>query len=132
MTKIYDRQQRARKDLDQIWEHTESVHVIHYSCESFYDRQEGNSPRITSIAVRNLGTAQTQSFSIHKYGEIKGYTHGELEQHYNELEKTMLAEFFVFVKMRSGHRWVHWNMRDINYGFHALEHRFRVDRKSVV
>jgi hypothetical protein len=23
-------------------------------------------------------------------------------------------------------KYVHWNMRDVNYGFQAIEHRFRV------
>ena len=46
--------------------------VIHYSCESFYDRPEGQSPRITSIAVRRLDTGQTLSFSIYQVAERKG------------------------------------------------------------
>ena len=38
----------------------------------------------------------------------------------------MLADFFKFLQENQGLTWVHWNMRDINYGFAALEHRFRV------
>ena len=38
----------------------------------------------------------------------------------------MLADFFRFLQENQGLTWVHWNMRDINYGFAALEHRFRV------
>lgn len=38
----------------------------------------------------------------------------------------MLGEFFSFMQQNQGLLWVHWNMRDINYGFAALEHRFRV------
>lgn len=38
----------------------------------------------------------------------------------------MLDEFFTFVGTRVGFKWVHWNMRDINYGFAAIEHRYRV------
>jgi hypothetical protein len=38
----------------------------------------------------------------------------------------MLQEFFDFLKSRHGYTFLHWNMRDINYGFQAIEHRFRV------
>jgi hypothetical protein len=38
----------------------------------------------------------------------------------------MLDRFFEFVRMRQHCNWVHWNMRDANYGFAALEHRYRV------
>lgn len=59
MSKVYKRQSIARKELDDIWDHPEQVSVIHYSCESFYDRTDGTSPRITSIAIRNLESGQT-------------------------------------------------------------------------
>lgn len=126
MSKVYERQKQARKDLQQLWEHPEQVSVIHYSCEGFYERPDGSSPRITSIAVRNLKTAQTQSFSIHKYSELKGLSAGELEGHYNELEKEMLQNFFVLAQERKEHKWLHWNMRDENFGFHALESRCKI------
>ena len=32
----------------------------------------------------------------------------------------MLARFFEFVRRHSHYYWLHWNMRDINYGFAAL------------
>jgi len=38
----------------------------------------------------------------------------------------MLGEYFEFLRTHSNHTWLHWNMRDINYGFHALEHRYKV------
>lgn len=33
----------------------------------------------------------------------------------------MLDAFFEFTKERKEYKWVHWNMRDSNYGFHAIE-----------
>ncbi len=30
------------------------------------------------------------------------------------------------MKQHKAYFWVHWNMRDINYGFPGLEHRFRI------
>lgn len=38
----------------------------------------------------------------------------------------MLDAFYEFVRERTGHKWVHWNMRDGNYGFHAIELRHRI------
>lgn len=102
------------------------VIVIHYSCESFYDRPDGTSPRITSIAVRNLSTGQSQSFSVHQTAEREGVPIDAIPNHYDELEKQMLAEFYEYVARHNGYAWLHWNMRNIDYGFQALAHRYRV------
>lgn len=123
--KVQKRRQ-AQKKLYELMSKAEQVVVIHYSCESFYDRPDGSSPRITSIAVRNLGAGQTVSFSIHQAAERKGYSAIDLEDDYNKLEKLMLDEFYDYVRRHSSHTWLHWNMRDINYGFQAIAHRYRV------
>ncbi len=100
--------------------------VIHYSCESFYDRPNGASPRITSLAIRNLHDAQTVSFSIHQIAEEEGVLFEEIEQNYDKLEKKMLERFYDYIKTKKDKVWIHWNMRDINYGFQAIGHRFKV------
>ena len=104
----------------------DNVLVIHYSCESFYDRIDGSSPRITSIAVRDLASGQTKSFSIHQMAEREKINYDQIEKNYNHLEKIMLGEFYDYVRGRAKNTWVHWNMRDINFGFAALAHRCRV------
>lgn len=123
--KIQKRRQSKIK-LAELMSKSEQVIVIHYSCESFYDRPDGSSPRITSIAVRNLESGYTTSFSIHQVAERKGYSANTLEQHYDQFEKLMLDEFYEYVSRHSSHIWLHWNMRDINYGFPALAHRYKV------
>lgn len=50
------KQKQGWATLDRIFAHPANVWVIHYSCESFYDRPEGRSPRITSIATRKLNS----------------------------------------------------------------------------
>lgn len=121
---------RARSEgletIAKVSESPDRVVVIHYSCESFYDRKDGRSARITSIAVRNLGSGQTTSFSIHQMAERDGRSPAQLEAQYDELERRMLDEFYEYVARHSTHVWLHWNMRDINYGFSALAHRHRV------
>ncbi len=116
---------KALERLDDLGKRSETVLVIHYSCESFYDTTEGQTPRVTSIAVRNLQSGQTESFSIHKIAEQTRVPFDEIDSNYDELERAMLDEYFEFVRTRQGYIWVHWNMRDINYGFIAIEHRYR-------
>lgn len=123
---------KTLRKLMELLDREDHVLVVHYSCESFYDRPDGQTPRVTSIAVRNLSSGQTASFSIHKVAEHKGIPLPEIEKTYDELEKEMLAEFYTFVNAHANHDWVHWNMRDINYGFAALKHRFRVLKGNPV
>jgi hypothetical protein len=118
------RQRVARYALDSI--DLANTWIIHYSCESFYDRPEGRSPRITSIAVRKLDTGQTLSFSIHQMAEERHIPFAEIELHYDGLERGMLDRFYAHIGAHRGMKYVHWNMRDINYGFPAIEHRYRV------
>ena len=71
--------------LEEVFQSPENTVVVHYSCESFFDRTDPHSPRITSIAVRNLDSGQTRSFPIHLVAERRGLL-GNIEQHYDELE----------------------------------------------
>ncbi len=121
-----NRRRKIEDQLDSILERPSDALVVHYSCESFYEREDGRTPRVTSIAVRNFDSGQTESYSIHKVAEQRGIPLIEVPDRYDELEKDMLGDFFKFMQQNQGLLWIHWNMRDINYGFAALEHRFRV------
>lgn len=120
------RRKAALKQIEDIEKKCDSALVIHYSCESFYDIKDGHTPRVTSIAIRNYSTGQTSSFSISKCAEQQGATVDEIDGRYDEFEKQMLDEYFDFIKSRHGYNFIHWNMRDINYGFQAIEHRYSV------
>jgi len=128
MVNTRQRLNKRRKTLNEIQNlvnNAANLLIIHYSCESFYHIKDGRTPRITSIAVRYFHTGQTETFSIHKVAEKKGFL-AEVEARYDELEKVMLTEFYKFIKTHLNYNWVHWNMRDINYGFQAIDHRFSV------
>ena len=112
------RQKAGRAILDSL--DAANCWIIHYSCESFYHRPEGRSPRITSIAVRKLDTAQTLSFSIHQIAEERRIPFAEIETHYDVLEREMLDRFYAHVGAHRGMKYVHWNMRDINYGLELV------------
>lgn len=122
----FRRRKAARKSFEDLDKRRDMYIVLHYSCESFYDVKDGRTPRVTSIAARNFTTGQTASFSIHKSAEQIGVHPSDINQRYDELEKHMLDEYFDFVKSRHGYSFIHWNMRDINYGFQAIEHRYKV------
>ncbi|MDR1013223.1 MAG: hypothetical protein LBL38_03040, partial [Lactobacillales bacterium] len=48
------------------------------------------------------------------------------DNNYDEIEKIMLTEFYHFLRSNTLATFVHWNMRDTNYGFSAIEHRLQV------
>lgn len=120
-----DTKKRARQRLKVIEQSLAEVLIVHYSCESFADKPDGYSPRISSIAVKDFESAQTQSFSIHNVAEIEGILRSEIEQHYDRLERTMLDELSAFLAANKSCIYVHWNMRNATYGFQAINHRHR-------
>lgn len=99
--------------------------IIHYSCESFKDMPDGYSPRISSIAITDYSSAQSKSFSIHYAAEKTGIPKNTIEDHYDQLEKAMLDDFFEYVRNYSDCLYAHWNMSSHAFGFEAIYRRFR-------
>lgn len=104
----------------------ENFYVIHYSCQSLFDNNEALSPRITSIAVSHYATDQVVSFSTHSVAEELGIGREEVLRRFDEVEAKLLQDFYGFVRERRDKFWIHWNMRNLTYGFEHLEHRYRV------
>jgi hypothetical protein len=124
MSTTYRRSKNALAKLRELL--SKPALFIHYSCESFYDYTIPASRRITSIAVRVGNSSQTHSFSLHLSAEKLGHL-ADIAQHLDDCERAMLGEFYDFVQThRHAYNWLHWNMRDANYGFEALDHRFAV------
>ena len=119
------RQKLARTKINDCISNPANCSVVHYSCESFYDRLNRRSPRITSIAVLDLGTDQITSFSIHLVAEKEQVGFADIRDQYDHLELKMLEEYFAYLKSYQDRKYVHWNMRDVGYGFEAIQHRFR-------
>lgn len=118
-----DTHRKAKQDINAFYDQDSYCLIIHYSCEDFHKVKYGKTPRITSIAVRFLSTGQTKSFSIHKTAELKKTPVDKICENYDELEKEMLEAFYEFVKEYKHWKWLHWNMRNENYGFEALSFR---------
>jgi hypothetical protein len=112
--------------FSEIRKHPERFYVVHYSCQSLYDDNDGFSPRVTSIVVMHLGTRQTVSFSTHAIAEELGISKSDIALKFDTIEAELLSKFFNFVRDRKDKFWLHWNMRNIPYGFEHIEHRYRL------
>lgn len=119
-----------KEKLKYLQDNENLLHIIHYSCENLNDNNEGYSPRITSIAVVHIASDTTHSFSIHLIAEQMEIERDKITEKYNELEKVMLEDFNEFIKNHQNALWIHWNMNNINYGFEAIEHRYKVLSKK--
>ena len=123
----------VNQNLKKLKQKKEKILVIHYACESFYDLKNGKTPRINSIAIQNFSNRLTEIFSISKIAEIKGYNSKDIENHYDKLEKEILNEYFNYIKDKlKDHIFVHWNMKNGQYGFQALEHRCKTLKGEII
>lgn len=112
-----------------VKKHPGRFYIIHYSSQSLYDEgvdRGGLSPRITSIAVMHTSTRQTVTFAMHAVAEELGIPKDQVENRYDEIECAILERFYAFIRDRREKYWVHWNMRNVVFGFEHLEHRYRV------
>jgi hypothetical protein len=117
----------ANKFFRDIRNHSDRFYIIHYSSQSLYDAEAGaHSPRITSIVVRHYASGQTVSFSTHTTAEYLHIPPDELEAKYDDVERELLRQFYNFSRDRREKYWVHWNMRNVTFGFEHIEHRYRV------
>jgi hypothetical protein len=116
----------SRQFIKEVKNHPENFYVIHYSCQSLYDDNEALSPRITSIAITHYATEQTVSFSTHSIAEELHIQRENVLNEFDRVELKLLQDFYGFVRDRRDKFWVHWNMRNLTYGFEHLEHRYRV------
>lgn len=114
------------KFIKEIKRNPENFYIIHYSCQSLFDDNEALSPRITSIAITHYATEQTVSFSTHSIAEEMHISRDSVRERFDEVERKLLQDFYVFIRDRRDKYWVHWNMRNLTYGFEHLEHRYRV------
>ncbi len=120
------RQREARHRLDDFLAHPPAVWTIHYACQSFAQGQRLGSPRVTSIAARNLAQGETASFSIDTEAELARLAPEDVPANLDRLERALLDGFYQFLVANRAMRFLHWSMRDANYGFAALEHRYRL------
>lgn len=117
------RYKKSKEIIERIYDNKSDYLLIHYSCESFFNITDGRTPRITSVAIKELDSKQTKSFSIHKVAEEKGIEANAIFSNYDKLEKTMLEQLNSYMRNNTSKKWVHWTMTDMNFGFEAIKHR---------
>jgi len=123
--KRIEERNKALEVVSDLKRNINSVIVIHYSCQSFY--QQAVLPRVTAICVKNKFNGSSSTFSISLQGQIRGMDVLNLtDDDFNSLEREMLDEFYAYVSAFRTHKWVHWNMRNATYGFDAIANRYRV------
>jgi hypothetical protein len=67
------------------------------------------------------------SFSMHLSAEEMKISRYNIENKYDDIEKDMLNKFVSFLQKHYDNTfWIHWNMTNINYGFEALAHRYKI------
>jgi hypothetical protein len=112
--------------LNEIKKNPQDYYIIHYSCQSLNDDNEGLSPRITSIAIQHFKSGQAISFSTHTIAEELGIDKNNVWAEFNQIEKKLIPDFYKFVEERKDKFWIHWNMRNSSFGFEHIEHRCKV------
>jgi hypothetical protein len=116
----------GQKRISELKEGKSKTLIIHYSCESFFNLQ-GRTPRVTSIVVKNRDNHTSVSFSIHLMAQIKNRDISNLsDEDFDYVEKEMLKDFYDYQKKHLTYKWVHWNMRNANFGFEAISNRYRI------
>ena len=117
--------QLMKNFFTEVGRHADRIYIIHYSSQSLFDAEaNGLSPRITSIVVRHYQTGQTVSFATHTVAEYPEIPRDQVEVRYDDIERELLIQFYSFARDRREKYWVHWNMRNVVFGFEHLEHRY--------
>ena len=126
----YKRRKDALKKIRSLLNEPEHVWFIHYSCESFYNKEEPFSSRISSIAVRRLSDGLTHVYSISQEASLYKISPTQIsDEQYALLEKSLLDKFYQFLEQESSEAshvrtFIHWGMKSDEYGFAALEYRY--------
>ena len=110
------RMQEHREAKDVLKKLGDNKHIystIYYSCQD-----TGLLPRITSIAVCDVSTWQSKSFSIHISAELLRITPADIPEHYDKIEGEMLRDYFEYLRTSEKIIFVHWDS-----GFQAIEQR---------
>ncbi len=116
----------AVRNIKKITEDPSKVFFIHYSESSTYDDDDyGNiSPIITSIVIKSLDGQIDKQYAIHLEADKADIPKDQIQDSYRELEFRILKLYNDFVKRHLDCFWIHWDMKNIHFGFEAIKHRY--------
>lgn len=119
------RRKEARNNLKKLAENPLNVLLIHYSySKTFDDDYGGISPIITAIVIKSLNGQIDEQFAIHFEADKAGIPQDQIQDSYRELEMRILKHYNDFARRYTGCFWIHWDMKNIHFGFEAIKHRF--------
>lgn len=96
-------------------QHTkQTIRVIHYGCESWYSVKD-RPVIISCIAIVDLATKEEIAFSLTDY---------DCETD-SEKEKLLLNAYYKYLRETPDALYVHWNMNTSEYGFVAIDKRYK-------
>jgi REase_DpnII-MboI len=105
-------------EINELREHYrrgDDLIAVHYACENLY-AVEDHPAAVSCIGYSPIGPGNAVSFSIVDAQE--GVTP-------RDAEIGVLAQYFEYLQYHSAASFVHWNMSKADYGFAALEARYR-------
>ena len=116
----------AVNNLKKITEDSSKVLFIHYSASRTFDDDDyGNiSPIITSIVIKSLDGQIDKQFAIHLEADKAHIPKDQIQDSYRELELRILKLYNNFAKRHLDCYWIHWDMKNIHFGFEAIKHRY--------
>lgn len=116
----------AKNRLKEAIKDPAKVLICHYSHSQFPDDESDDSisPLVTVIVVRSLDDNINEHFTIHHEADRGGVLKEQIPDSHRELELQVLKSFNRFLKRHEEYTWVHWQMKDIQFGFPVIKHRF--------
>jgi hypothetical protein len=121
----YSERKIAIQQLKELTKNAAEVLIIHYSQLLIHDADTENiSPLISAIVIRSIDDSIYEHFAIHLEADKSNIQKDEIKDNYNELEFFSLKAFNNFLKRHKDKLWVHWEMKNIHFGFEAIKHRF--------
>lgn len=113
-------------NLRKLTEDPSKVLFIHYSLSNTFDDDDYGSisPIITSIVIKSLDGQIDQQFAIHFEADKADIPIDEIQYSYRDLELRILKAYNDFVRRHRECNWIHWDMKNIHFGFEAIKHRY--------
>jgi len=96
------------KDLEKSRELT---YAIHYACESWYNVKD-RPVAVSCVSIVNIVTRAETTFSM-------------TDTNVENPELDLLVRYFDFLRQMPDARLLHWNMNSSDFGFIAMENRYR-------
>lgn len=115
----------ANKIIDEYIQKKIDFMYIHYARQNCFVDAYEKGPRVIAIVVLNAKTEQMRVFSLKKSADKHNCDFFQSTNDMRDIiEKEMLQAFYDYVAENPRKKWLHWNMKNNNFGFSAIRERF--------